>query len=295
MRVSFLFKPLILCALVLTASSAFAELKSGEARKLIQRAAGSNLPGNSVRIKNITQANATTAEALAEIQTAFRLQKDQDGRWAVREVRIGPAQWEDVSVIAIAGTTNVKGNCDNREFRSGSEPSVRRARCLLAELMGIQLPSDSVRIKSVSPLSVPLSSMSSALVVANIDVSFRFTNPGKGGWRVSELRAGNREWINIDNTVGLANQTKRENAMRDLQAMATALQKFRAERGVYVVSDQQRILMDHLTPYYLARIIRVDPWRRPYQYQGERDHFTLRSDGPDGKANTPDDLVLSNP
>jgi Type II secretion system (T2SS), protein G len=295
MRVSFLLKPLILCALVLTASSAFAELKSGEARKLIQRAGGSNLPGSSVRIKNITQANANTAEALAEIQTAFRLQVDRDGRWAVREVRIGPEQWEDISAIARGGTTNLKGNCDNRELRSGSEPSVRRARCLLAELMGVQLPSDAVRIKSVSLLSLPLSSMASALVVVNFDVSFRFTNSGKGGWRVSELRAGNRDWIDIDTAIGLENQTKRENAMRDLQAISTALQKFRAERGVYVVSDQQRILMDHLTPYYLARVIRVDPWRRPYQYQGERDHFTLRSGGPDGKANTPDDLVLSNP
>ena len=166
---------------------------------------------------------------------------------------------------------------------------------MLAELMGIQLPSDAVRIKSVSPLSLPLSSMASALVVANIDVSFRFTNPGKGGWRVSELRAGNREWLSVDAAVALANQTKRESAMRDLQAISTALQKFRAERGVYVVSDQQRTLMDHLTPHYLARVIRMDPWRKPYQYQGERDHFTLRSGGPDGKANTPDDLVLSNP
>src|SRR4030095_3577245 len=212
MRVSFLLKPLILCALVLTASSAFAELKSGEARKLIQRAGGSNLPGSSVRIKNITQANATAAEALAEIQTAFRLQVDRDGRWAVREVRIGPEQWEDISAIARGGTTNLKGNCDNRELRSGSEPSVRRARCLLAELMGVQLPSDAVRIKSVSLLSLPLSSMASALVVVNFDVSFRFTNSGKGGWRVSELRAGNRDWIDIDTAIGLENQTKRENA-----------------------------------------------------------------------------------
>jgi hypothetical protein len=292
MRVSFLLKPLILSGLLLTGSSAFAELKSGEAKKLIRQAGGSDLPGSSVRIKNISQADANTAEALAEIKTAFRVQEDQNGRWVVREVRIGPEQWEDVSVFARADT---KGNCSGRELRSGSELSVRTARCLLAELMGVQLPSDAVRIKSVSPLSLPLSSMASVLVEATVDVSFRFTKPDKGGWRASELRTGNREWVNIDNAVALANQMKREGAMRDLRAMSTALEKFRADRGAYIVADQQRILMDHLTPHYLVHVIRVDPWRRPYQYQGERDHFTLRSGGPDGKANTPDDLVLSNP
>jgi hypothetical protein len=71
------------------------------------------------------------------------------------------------------------------------------------------------------------------------------------------------------------------------------LEKFRAERGFYVASDEQRVLIDHLSPRYLRRVIRVDPWHRLYQYQGERDRFSLRSDGPDGKQNTADDVVIS--
>jgi len=39
----------------------------------------------------------------------------------------------------------------------------------------------------------------------------------------------------------------------------------------------------------------MDPWHQPYRYQGERDHFILRSTGPDGKADTADDIQLQSP
>jgi hypothetical protein len=55
------------------------------------------------------------------------------------------------------------------------------------------------------------------------------------------------------------------------------------------------VLIDHLSPHYLARVIRVDPWHRPYQYDGQQDRYSLRSFGPDGKPNTPDDIVVSGP
>jgi hypothetical protein len=53
--------------------------------------------------------------------------------------------------------------------------------------------------------------------------------------------------------------------------------------------------MDHLSPRYLPRVIRIDPWQRPYKYQGERDRFTLRSLGADGKDGTADDIELAGP
>ncbi len=74
--------------------------------------------------------------------------------------------------------------------------------------------------------------------------------------------------------------------------IARALEKFRKERGFYVVSDSEAVAIDHLSPRYLARVIRVDPWHQPYKYLGERDHFVLRSTGPDAKDNTPDDIEL---
>ncbi|PYS62592.1 MAG: hypothetical protein DMF76_08745, partial [Acidobacteria bacterium] len=33
-------------------------------------------------------------------------------------------------------------------------------------------------------------------------------------------------------------------------------------------------------------MIRIDPWHQPYEYGGNRNGFTLRSSGSDGKSHT---------
>ncbi len=88
---------------------------------------------------------------------------------------------------------------------------------------------------------------------------------------------------------------KRSTATDELSTIAKALGDFRRERGSYVVSDSESVLIDHLSPHYLLRVIRVDPWHRPYRYEGQPDHYSLRSLGPDGKPNTPDDIVVTGP
>src|SRR6185312_3378444 len=105
--------------------------------------------------------------------------------------------------------------------------------------------------------------------------------------------SGTRDWVNVSD-VGIAiDQVKRSAANEDLSTIAKALGDFRRARGSFVVSDKESVLIDHLSPRYLPRVIRVDPWHRPYQYEGQPDHYSLRSLGPDGKPNTPDDVVVS--
>jgi hypothetical protein len=87
------------------------------------------------------------------------------------------------------------------------------------------------------------------------------------------------------------NQMKQIRAQTDLQRIAEALEKYRAERGAYIVSDSHAALIDHLSPKYLHEVIRVDPWHHPYKYAGQRDTFTLSSTGPDGKEGTADDIA----
>jgi len=77
-----------------------------------------------------------------------------------------------------------------------------------------------------------------------------------------------------------------------LESIATALESFRRERGFYVESKSEAALIDNLNPHYLARVIRVDPWHQPYEYEGSRSSFVLRSSGPDEKPNTPDDVTV---
>ena len=94
--------------------------------------------------------------------------------------------------------------------------------------------------------------------------------------------------------VRAVNTEKAERARAELETIATALEAFRRERGYYVLADTEAALIDHLNPRYLGRVIRVDPWHKPYYYDGKRESFTLRSAGVDGKENTQDDLIVSN-
>lgn len=165
--------------------------------------------------------------------------------------------------------------------------SPSEARRLIANLAGIQLPSNAVRVREVSAMG------SSALVVAQVETAFRFEKGSNGKWRVAEIRTGDNRWEDVEQLVRAVNREKAERAQAEIETLATALEGFRRERGFYVVAKDESALLDHLNPRYLARIIRRDPWHKPYLYEGERDSYTLRSAGADGKENTPDDVVIS--
>jgi hypothetical protein len=162
----------------------------------------------------------------------------------------------------------------------------KEARKLIANMAGIKLPSDAVRVREVSMLG------SSALVVAQVETAFRFNKGDDGKWRVAEIRTGDNAWEDVEMLVRAVNNEKALRARAEMETLATALEAFRRERGFYVVAKGESILVDQLNPRYLARIVRVDPWHKPYLYEGTRDAYTLRSAGADGKENTADDVTV---
>jgi hypothetical protein len=266
-------------------------------KKAIQTMFGASLPGSAVHVQRVNS-SAEGAEVSAELEAVFRA-KATDGRWRLSEVRTGADDWERLDLIAQALQVKLpSGGCDSsREFVHDPKAfamTTRRARCLVAELLGVTLPSDQVRVKDISSLDLPLGTESSAVIESSIQVDFRLAHD-TSGWRVSEFKSGNREWTNLNAFSATFNEVKRANATSDLDTIATALKDFHRERGAFVVSDKESVLIDYLSPQYLTRVIRVDPWHRPYQYDGAQDHYSLRSLGPDGKPNTPDDIVVSGP
>jgi hypothetical protein len=274
-----------------------ADLSQKQARKAIQTMGGWSLPGSAVRLQ-IRSNNATNAEVSAEVQAVFRLRLFE-GHWQLREIRTAPDRWEKLEVIARAANVEAPaGECDApSEFgRStmATELTTKRARCLVAALLGVSLPSDDVRIKEVSPFGLSVGSEATALVTALVRVDFRLGRDA-GAWRVTEFKSGTREWVSVTNLPAAIDAVKRSAATDDLSTIAKALGDYRRDRGYFVVSDKEAVLIDHLSPRYLARVIRVDPWHRPYQYEGQQDRYSLRSLGPDGKPNTPDDVVVAGP
>ena len=274
-----------------------ADLSQKQARKVIQTMGGWSLPSDSVRIRSVSS-SAEGADVAAEIETVFRLAL-REGHWQLREVRTGADHWEQLEVIARAAQLQLPvDQCDApSEFvrrKSETELTNKRARCLVATLLGISLPSDDVRIKEISPFGLSLGSESAALVTALIRADFRLSRDA-GGWRVTEFKSGTRDWVRVADLPGAIDQAKRSTANDDLSTIARALGDFRRDRGYFVVSDRESVLIDHLSPKYLARVIRVDPWHRAYRYEGQADHYSIRSLGPDGKPNTADDIVVSGP
>ena len=189
-----------------------------------------------------------------------------------------------ISLVALmaAGTFFVAGRT-----RAAGDLTPKEARKLIARMAGIELPSDAVRVKDISTAG------NTAIVVAQVETAFRLVKDDKDKWRIAEIRTGDRRWEDLDTLMKALNVEKTARARAELESIATALESFRRERGSYVESKSEAALIDHLNPHYLARVIRVDPWHRPYEYEGERNKFTLRSVGPDGQANTPDDVTLA--
>lgn len=161
------------------------------------------------------------------------------------------------------------------------------ARKVIAHLAGIQLPSDAVRVKEITALG------NSAVVVAQVETSFRLVKNDQNQWQVAEIRTGDRRWEDVELLMKALDSEKTARARAELELIATALESYRRERGSYVEAKTEAALVDHLNPRFINRVIRVDPWHQPYLYEGTRYSFDLRSTGPDGKPNTADDVAVS--
>jgi hypothetical protein len=284
-------------------------LNKKTAQKLIARTGGSELTTSVVRVQEIQSPDASTTNVISQVELAFRLMMNEAGKWRVVEIRTGDRSWEDVELIArAAGASLPEAACDeqptatmmaqavNATPQPMPQPAntldVKLARCLIAHLVGIELPSDAVRVKEVAPLDISLNSRSSATVVAEITMEFRLSRGADGKWRVAEIRTGSKLWKNVAEIVRDLNDEKKARAHAELEIVGASLEVFRRERGFYVVAESEAALIDQLAPRYLSKVIRVDPWQHPYLYQGTRFTFTLRSAGADGKPNTEDDIVI---
>jgi hypothetical protein len=82
-------------------TAAAGDLSAKEARRLIAHLAGINLPSDAVRIRDVSSLG-NSATVTAQVETAFRFEKDSKGKWRVAEIRTGDRRWEDVDTLAKA-------------------------------------------------------------------------------------------------------------------------------------------------------------------------------------------------
>lgn len=192
-----------------------------------------------------------------------------------------------VLIVSILALVSAAAILVASRTRAAGDLSPKEARKLIAHMAGIELPSDAVRVKEISTAG------NSAVVVAQVETAFRLVKDDKDKWRIAEIRTGDRRWEDLDTLMKALNAEKTARARAELETIATALESFRRERGAYVESKSEVTLIDNLSPRYLARVIRIDPWHRPYEYEGARTNFVLRSNGPDGRPDTADDVTIT--
>jgi hypothetical protein len=120
-------------------------------------------------------------------------------------------------VVVVVVAIVLSGLLMTNRSQAAGDLSPKEARKLIARLAGINLPSDAVRVKSVSSLG------SSAVVVAQVETAFRFVNENNK-WRVAEIRTGDRNWEDVESLVRALNTEKTSRVRAELETIATALE-----------------------------------------------------------------------
>lgn len=293
-----------------TAATGAAEkgIKRDDARKLIAAVSILELNKDVVTVKEISPPGANVT-VLAGVKLAFRFVRDEAGAWRAVEVRTGDRQWEPLDLLARALGGNggqiaqVRAELDafaaeldalaaeNKKGKAASadpqNQTVKDDRSQPAN----ELRRGALSVKNPAMALAPLGS--SAVVELDVETSVDFVRDARGRWQVARVRFGGGGGFEAFDAFERAlNAEKLARARADLETLAAALEEYRRASGFYVVADSASALVDHLNPRHTLAYIRFDPWHRPYEYQGTRERFTLRSPGADGKSNTADDITI---
>lgn len=301
-------------------------LKEKDARRALAEVPGFALRTGAVKVKEVSPAGASPVTVSAGVTIAFRLVRVEDERveqtagvfkvkrWRAAEFRTGDRAWEEFDLIADDfGPERVE--VARRaleelvtEFEAQQAAAAHAGAVVVPSISaegggrdkGKERKKDEPEKKAAEPLTRgPLTikqlSLMGASAVAEVEVAGLFTlsKDARGRWRVTSFEVGGETVGDLDSRWRAADARKGARVRADLAELREALEAFRSERGFYVVGEDAVVLLDHLSPRYAKRIIRLDPWHNPYRYAGTAAAYTLASDGPDGKRGTADDVTLS--
>ncbi|HZH89435.1 MAG TPA: type II secretion system protein GspG [Pyrinomonadaceae bacterium] len=283
-------------------------IKRDDARKLIAAASLLELNKEAVTVKEISPPGAAVATVVVGVKLGFHFVKDASGGWRVVEVRTGDRRWESFDLLAraLGGDSLTFARSELDAFAAelaalGKNKSAPASDAPLRQPGGNdenQAPKElrrgALSVKNPEAALVPTGS--SAVIELEVETSVDFARDARGRWQVARIvvggGGGGRGFETFDAFERALNAEKSARARADLESLTAALEAYRGARGFYVVAETISDLVNHLNPRYTGAFIRFDPWHRPYEYEGARERFTLRSLGADGKADTADDVTV---
>ncbi len=131
-----------------------------------------------------------------------------------------------------------------------------------------------------------------AVIEARLKAVFRFEQV-EGKWVIREVRLGNHPWERLDDILAALKAVKTDETRMRLEKIASAIAKYRRNKGSLPQFKDYIALSDQLNPDYLTPLIRLDAWQHPLAaHRTAADTIRLLSAGPDGKFGTPDDIEL---
>lgn len=161
-----------------------------------------------------------------------------------------------------------------------------------AEKLLVNLPSGVLDDEDVRVLSVSQISANTAIAETTLRAAFRMEKV-QGDWVIREVRLGNHQWESIESLMAALDRIKTDKARQILETVSEALVQYRRKNGHLPAFDDYVDLSDALYPGFMTEAYRMDPWRQPLRAVREGpDTVKLVSAGPDGKPDTPDDIVL---
>lgn len=164
---------------------------------------------------------------------------------------------------------------------------VKKVRELLRRLGGADFRSEQVQIRKIS------SGVAGDVVVeAQIETAYRLVRD-KNEWRVADIRLGDRHWESFELIEEAVRREKVRRTLGLLEELDGAINAYREREGKYVEADRLTVLLDAVSPRFLASPHRLDLWGEEFDYKGSLTGFRLRSAGPDRKFGTGDDLAIS--
>lgn len=84
----------------------------------------------------------------------------------------------------------------------------------------------------------------------------------------------------------------KKRTMADMRSISVSIEAYWTDHEKYPAAKTVDDLAKDLSPDYIRTMPRIDAWGHAYVYRVNGEHFTLTSWGKDGKAGTPDDLII---
>ncbi len=154
----------------------------------------------------------------------------------------------------------------------------------------LEIPRNALEKEDIEVVKVTRVGGSQAVAETRLKTAFRIEKV-HGDWIVREVRFGHGEWQRVDDLAEALESVRTHETEAMFDRIAEAIRKYRESAGELPEFKDYVALSDRLSPAYLTPLVRLDAWRRPLRAERTQDgSILLRSDGPDGKPGTPDDV-----